>query len=123
MEAALANIIAAETQAMTARDSFVTTSHPSKTNRRSRHERPSYSTTPSIAVFWTSRCGWPRNTALGPKITSYYKRPDRPLQTGRPGLVTTHRRGRVMTKTILPFLASVLLATAADHSGARCTNE
>jgi len=75
------------------------------------------------ALLWTNRCGWPRNTALGPKITSYYKRPDRPLQTGRPGLVTTHRRGRVMTKTILLFLASVLLATAADHSGARCTNE
>jgi len=27
------------------------------------------------------------------------QRPDRPLQTGRPGLITTRRRGRVMTVT------------------------
>jgi hypothetical protein len=38
MEAAPANIIVAETQAMTARDSFVMRSHPSLTNRRSRHQ-------------------------------------------------------------------------------------
>jgi hypothetical protein len=39
MEATLGNIIVAEMQPMTARDSFVMSSHPLRQNRRSRHER------------------------------------------------------------------------------------
>jgi hypothetical protein len=66
------------------------------------------------ALLWTNRCGWPRNTALGPKS-------DRPLQkpVGR-DLSQTHRRGRVMTKTMLPFLASVLLYCSRSQRRTVC---
>ena len=56
----------------------------------------------------------------GPVRPNFAQRPDRPLQTGRPGLVTTHRRGRVMTKTMLPFLASVLLYCSRSQRRTVC---